>query len=162
GGRLLLGSIVPSAALAFFLEFLGGRPKTYRYGRPVALFSPLVGLAVAATPLASEFWARATLSVWVFTALSASVSLLFHRMRPSDSRIERGRLAYLAAGAAASIIFAALDFLEGWGIPFPTLGPVISTLYLFFLAQTLLRLRLMDLHELLGKVASQTALATIL
>ncbi len=49
-----------------------------------------------------------------------------------------------------------------FGIPFPTLGPVFSTLYLFFLAQTLLRLRLMDLHELLGKIASQTVLAVIL
>ena len=47
-------------------------------------------------------------------------------------------------------------------MPFPTLGPVVTTLYLFFLAQTLLRLRLMDLHELLGKVASQTVLAVML
>jgi hypothetical protein len=39
---------------------------------------------------------------------------------------------------------------------------VVTTLYLFFLAQTLLRLRLMDLHELLGKVASQTVLAVML
>ena len=38
----------------------------------------------------------------------------------------------------------------------------MTTLYLFFLAQTLLRLRLMDLHELLGKMASQTVLAVIL
>ena len=39
---------------------------------------------------------------------------------------------------------------------------MVTTLYLFFLAQTLLRLRLMDLHELLGKVASQTVLAVML
>ncbi len=162
GATLVLGALVPSAALGFFLEFLGVRPSAYRYGRPVALLSAIYGLAVGLTPLANSFWARVVLAVWVFSALSASVSLLLYRMRQSDSRIERARLAYLAIGAAASILFAALDFLARYGIPFPTLGPVISTLYLFFLAQTLLRLRLMDLHELLGKVASQTVLAMIL
>src|SRR5215471_16699292 len=162
GATLVLGALVPSAALGFFLEFLGVRPSAYRYGRPVALLSAILGFAVGLTPLANNFWARLILSIWVFSALSASVSLLLYRMRQSDSRIERARLAYLAIGAAASIVFAALDFLARYGIPFPTLGPVISTLYLFFLAQTLLRLRLMDLHEFLGKVASQTVLAVIL
>jgi signal transduction histidine kinase len=162
GATLVLGALVPSAALGFFLEFLGVRPSAYRYGRPIALLSAIYGLAVGLTPLANNFWARVVLAVWVFSALSASVSLLLYRMRQSDSRLERARLAYLAIGAAASILFAALDFLPRYGIPFPTLGPVISTLYLFFLAQTLLRLRLMDLHELLGKVASQTVLAIIL
>jgi signal transduction histidine kinase len=158
----VLGALIPSAALGFFLEFLGVRPSAYRYGRPVALLSAIFGFAVGLSPLANSFWARVVLAAWVFSGLSASVSLLLYRMRQSDSRIERARLAYLAIGAAASMVFAALDFLSRYGIPFPTLGPVVSTLYLFFLAQTLLRLRLMDLHELLGKIASQTILAIIL
>jgi len=162
GASLVLGALIPSAALGFFLEFLGVRPSAYRYGRPVALLSAIFGIAVGLSPLANSFWARVVLAAWVFSGLSASVSLLLYRMRQSDSRIERARLAYLAIGAAASMVFAALDFLSRYGIPFPTLGPVVSTLYLFFLAQTLLRLRLMDLHELLGKIASQTILAIIL
>ena len=60
------------------------------------------------------------------------------------------------------MVFSALDFLGRFDISFPTLGPIVSTLYLFFLSQTLLRLRLMDLHELLGKIASQAVLAAIL
>jgi signal transduction histidine kinase len=128
----------------------------------VALLSAIFGVAVGLTPLANNFWARFFLAVWIFGALSASVSLLVYRMRQSDSPIERARLAYLALGAGASIFFAALDFLVYFQIPFPTLGPVVTTLYLFLLAQTLLRFRLMDLHELLGKVASQAVLAAIL
>src|SRR5439155_7436023 len=95
-------------------------------------------------------------------ALFISVSLLVSRMRQADSGIERARLMYLAIGAGASVVAAALDFLWRFDVPFPTLGPVIATLYLFFLSQTLLRLRLMDLHELLGKIASQTVLAVML
>ena len=102
------------------------------------------------------------MGVWVLGTLLTYGSLLLHRVRTTESRIEKFRLAYLAIGAGAAILFSALDFLVSFGIPFPTLGSVISTLYLFFLAHTLLRLRLMDLHELLGKIASQTVLATIL
>src|SRR5258708_7101235 len=159
GPPVVLGALVPSAALSFFLEFLGASPNALRSGRRVALLSAVLGLAVGLTPLVDRFWARVAVAVWVLGALSISVSLLLHRMRQSESRIERARLMYLASGAAASIFFAALDFLVVFQIPVPTLGPVAATLYLFFLAQTLLRLRLLDLHELLGKIASQTVLA---
>ena len=162
GVRLLAGAVVPSAALAFFLEFLGGQAQARRTSRRVAVFSGLLGLGVALTPLATSPWGRGAVTVWAVGALLLSVSLLIRRVRRSDSRTERARLTYLAIGAAASLLFSALDGLPLLGVPFPTLGPVVTTLYLFFLAQTLLRLRLMDLHELLGKVASQTVLAVML
>src|SRR5215475_10291931 len=162
GVRLLSAAIMPSAALAFFLEFLGGQTQARRTSRRVAIFSVVLGLAVAVTPLATSAWGRAVVAVWGFGTMLLSLSLLVRRVRRSDSKTERARLTYLAIGAAAALLFTALDALPGLGVPFPTLGPVISTLYLFFLAQTLLRLRLMDLHEFLGKVASQTVLAVIL
>jgi signal transduction histidine kinase len=155
---LILGALVPSTALSFFLEFLGVSPRSSRRGRQVALLSAVFGLAVGLTPLATQMPAKAALSVWVFGALSVSVSLLVSRMRQHESKIERIRLNYLFWGATASILFAALELWPR----FPRLGAVLTTLYLFFLAQTLLRLRLMDLHELLGKIASQTVLAAIL
>ena len=84
-------------------------------------------------------------------------------MRQSDSRIERAAADLPGhRRGGGDCLFAALDLLAALRLPFPTLGPVVSTLYLFFLAQTLLRLRLMDLHELLGKIAAQTVLAVIL
>ncbi len=162
GATQILGALVPSMALAFFLDFLNVSPSGLRSGRRLAFFSGLLGLAVGLTPLANNRWAKTALAAWVLAALSVSVSLLLRRMQQSDSRIERLRLQYLAIGAGLTIIFTGLDFLNRLGVPFPTLGPVVATLYLFFLAQTLLRLRLMDLHELLGKFASQTVLAAIL
>ncbi|MBF5044052.1 histidine kinase [Aggregicoccus sp. 17bor-14] len=162
GAALLLGSLIPAAAVAFFLEFLGVRKGPARLGRRLGLLSGLLGLAVAVTPLADRTWARVAVGTWVIGALLASAWLLVHRMRGADSRIERVRLRYLALGAAAAILFAGLDFLANFDLAFPQLGPLFSTLYLFLLAQTLLRLRLMDLHELAGKIASQTVLAVIL
>lgn len=162
GLTIVTGAVVPSTALSFFLEFLNFSHRTAKRGRRASLFSALLGVAVGVTPLAELLWARVAVSVWVLLALMFSVSLLLSRMRTSESRIDRLRLLYLAVGAGASIVFSALDFLTRFDIGFPTLGPIVSTLYLFFLAQTLLRLRLMDLHELLGKIASQAVLAGIL
>ncbi|AKF82011.1 histidine kinase [Myxococcus fulvus 124B02] len=161
GITVLVASLIPGAAVGFFLEFLDVSKGTHLVGRRLALLSVFLGLAVAVTPLADKLWARVAMGVWVHGSLLASVSLLLHRVRSNESRIEQLRLMYLAIGAAAGILFSALDFI-GSSVPLPTLGPVFTTLYLFFLAQTLLRLRLMDLHELLGKIASQTVLAVIL
>ena len=161
GATILIASMVPGAAVAFFLEFLGASKGTY--GRRLALLSAVFGLAVAVTPLAETRWARLAVGMWVLGTLLTSVSLLLNRVRTQESRIERLRLMYLASGAGAAILFTAVDLLgRRYDIPLPPLGPVFSTLYLFFLAQTLLRLRLMDLQELLGKIASQTVLAFIL
>jgi nitrogen-specific signal transduction histidine kinase len=162
GLTIVTGAILPSTALAFFLEFLNFSPRAARLGRRASVLSALLGVAVGITPLAELLWARVAVSIWVLLALSFSVSLVLSRMRASESRIDRLRLLYLAAGAAASVLFSGLDFLGRFDIGFPALGPIVSTLYLFFLSQTLLRLRLMDLHELLGKIASQAVLAAIL
>jgi len=162
GVTILAASLVPGAAVGFFLEFLGVSKGTHLVGRRLAVLSVVLGLAVAVTPLGDKAWGRVAMGVWVLGSLLASVSLLLHRVRSNESRIEQLRLMYLAIGAGAAIFFSALDFLGRYAIPVPTLGPVFTTLYLFFLAQTLLRLRLMDLHELLGKIASQTVLAVIL
>lgn len=162
GMTIVTGAIVPSTALSFFLEFLNFSPRAARLGRRASLFSVLLGLVVGASPLAELLVARVAVSVWVLLALGFSVSLLLSRMRDSESRIDRLRLAYLAIGAGATIVFTGLDFLWRFDVPFPVLGPIVATLYLYFLSQTLLRLRLMDLHELLGKIASQTVLAMLL
>lgn len=162
GATLLLASLIPGAAVSFFLEFLGVSKETHLVGRRLGVLSAVLGLAVAMTPLAEQLWARVAISIWVIGALLTSVSLLIHRVRTTESRIERLRLLYLTIGAGATIVFAGLDLLGSIDLPLPTLGPVFSIFYLFFLAQTLLRLRLMDLHELLGKFASQTVLAVIL
>jgi len=163
GATILLASVVPGTAVAFFLEFLGVSKGTYMLGRRLAALSAVLGLAVAVTPLAERTWARLAIGVWVLATLLTSVSLLLNRVRNLESRIERLRLMYLAIGAGASILLTALELVgRNYDVPLPPLGTIASTLYLYFLSQTLLKLRLMDLHEMLGKLASQTVLAVIL
>lgn len=161
GATIVSGSIVPMTALSFFLEFVGASPRFARTARRISWISAFLGLTVALSPLARLLWARVLIGTWVLLALSFSVGLLLARMRGSASRVDRLRLLYLAVGTGASLLFSGLDMVGRFGFPVPTLGCLVATLNLYFLSQTLLRLRLMDLHELLGKIASQTVLAFI-
>ncbi len=159
---ILLGSLIPAAALAFYVEFLNCAARVARFARQLAFFSAFIGLAVALSPLSQLQWARVAAGSWILAALGFSVWLLIARSRESSSRVDRLRSLYLAVGSAAAIIFTGLELLGGFGLPVPALGTIVATFNLYFLSQTLLRLRLMDLHELLGKIASLVVLAAIL
>lgn len=153
---------VPAAALAFFLEFLGVSRRSAERGRIIAFLGAFGGLVVAITPLALVSTARVVVSGWVLGSLAISLSLLYRRLKRAPLRVERARLAYLFVGGVVALLATALDFLPALGIPFPPFGPLLSTLFLFFLAQTLQVYRLLDLHELLGKFITLTVLAVIL
>lgn len=159
---ILIGSLIPVSALGFFTEFLQVTPYKARRAQLGALVVAFGGLIVAATPLANMSAARAVIVVWIFGSLVLSVSQLLRRRARNESRIERTRLSYLTIGAAAALLAGALDFIPRAGISFPPLGAAITTLYLYFLSQTLLRLRLLDLHEMLGRVATLSVMASIL
>ncbi len=156
------GAAVPATTLAFFLEFLGVSRRSARRGRTLAFVGAFGGLLVALTPLARLPTARVVVAAWVIGSLAVSLSLLFRRMRQSSSRVEQARLTYLLVGGAVALAASALDLLPRVGISFPALGPLLTTLFLFFLAQSLLVYRLLDLHELLGKTATLLVLAVIL
>lgn len=156
------GGAVPAGVLAFFLEFLGVAKRSARRARTATLLGALFGVIVAVTPLSGLPPARHLVAVWVFGALAVSLSLLYRRMRASAARIERARIAYLFVGALLALVASILDFVPRSGLPIPPLGAMVTALYLFFLTQTLIRHRLLDLHELLGKFAALSVLALIL
>lgn len=161
GAVLALASLVPASTIAFFLEFLGIPSARVRRMRWWATLTAALGFLVAVTPLAESEVVQATVVIWVLCALLVALTLLLGRVRQTSSPVDRQRLTYVAIGGAAAVLFSALDFLPVFNVPWPHLGPIFTTLYLFFLAQTLLRSRLLDLNELLGKVAAQTALAAV-
>ncbi len=161
GAVLALASLVPASTVAFFLEFLGIPSARARRVRWWTTATATLGFLVAVTPLAQSEAIQATVVIWVLCALVVALTLLLGRVRQTTSPVDRQRLTYVAIGGAAAVLFSALDFLPVFKVPWPHLGPVFTTLYLFFLAQTLLRSRLLDLNEFLGKVAAQSALAAV-
>jgi signal transduction histidine kinase len=158
------GALVPAAALAFFLEFLGVARRTARRARNAMLAGSLGGLAVALSPLARSALARLAVAAYVLVGLAVVLSVLWNRMRAAAARVERARLRYLFVGALVAVVLSALELLPRLGLPYPAegLGSIALTVFLFFLSQTLQRHRLLDLHEFLGKIVVVSALSLVL
>ena len=158
------GSLLPAAALAFFLEFLGVKRRPARRARDLMLGGAVLGLVVAATPLTRSDLASLLVALYVLLALAAVLSVVWREMAAAPTRADRSRLTYVLVGALVVGILAFLDLLPRVGVRYPLegLGFVALTLYMFLLLQALLRRRLLDLHEFLGKIAVVTLLGLVL
>ena len=161
---VLSGALVPAASLAFFLEFLGVARRPARRARNAMLAGSLTGIAVAATPLVHLKAAKLVVAAYVVGGLTAVLSVLWGKMHASQIRVERARLKYLFIGAFVAVALSTLDMTPRFGLPYPAegLGSISLTIFMFFLSQTLLRHRLLDLHEFLGKIVVVTALGLVL
>ncbi len=164
--RLLVasGSLIPSAALAFYLEFLGVARRPARRARNAMLAGWVGGLVVAASPLVHVQLALVAVAVYVLFGLAVVVSVLLNRMRAAATRVERARLRYLFIGALVAMGLSAIEVALApyFHVPLEGLGSIALTIYMFFLSQTLQRHRLLDLHEFLGKIVVVTALGLVL
>jgi signal transduction histidine kinase len=157
-------ALAPAASLAFFLEFLGVARRPARRARNAMLAGSLTGIAVAVSPLVHYRVAKWVVAGYVFGGLVIVLSTVWGRMRGAPTRAERARLLYLFIGAAVATALSVLDLLPRVGLPNPAegLGSIAITAFMFFVSQTLLRHRLLDLHELLGKFVVVTALGLVL
>ena len=164
--RLAIGSasLLPAAALAFYLEFLGVKRRPARRARDLMLAGSVFGIVVAVSPLARSDLASTLVAAFVLLALAAVLSVVWREAAAAPTRADRARLTYVLVGALVVGILAFLDFLPRVGIGYPLegLGFMALTLYMFLLLQALLRRRLLDLHEFLGKIAVVGLLGIVL
>ena len=150
---LAAAGLLPAAMLGFLVEFQGESAGRAAGLRRLAYGTGIATAALALSPLGIVPAARIAAASVIFLQLTAGVSLLYARMRRAASRTERARLFYLWVGAAlcVGLTFGELLIrLAGW--PPPPFANVALTIYLYFLSQTILRHRLLDLNELLGKI----------
>ncbi len=159
------GSLLPAAALAFFLEFLGVKRRPARRARDLMLGGSVFGLVVAvdaAHPLRPGLAAGGP--VRPPRARRGALGGVARDAWRRTTRADRSRLTYVLVGALVVGILAFLDLLPRVGVRYPLegLGFVALTLYMFLLLQALLRRRLLDLHEFLGKIAVVTLLGLVL
>src|ERR671931_1199713 len=161
---VVAGALLPATALAFFLEFLGVARRPARRARNAMLAGSLSGVVVAATPLVRLSLPKLVVTVYVLGGMIAVLTVLWRRMIAAPTRVERARLLYLFIGASVTITLSTVDVLPRFGVPYPLegLGSIVLTIFMFFLSQTLLRHRLLDLHEFLGKIVVVTALGLVL
>src|SRR3954465_12558662 len=160
---LAAAGFIPAAMLEFLVAFQGDTGGRAVALRRLAVSASALMVAIALSPLAPLPWVRVTAATVIFLLMTAAVSLLYARMRRAASRTERARLFYLWVGAAlcVGLTFGELLIrLAGW--PPPPFANVAMTIYLYFLSQTILRHRLLDLNELLGKIVVLASVGVVL
>lgn len=152
-----LGLLLPLMADRFFSRLIpaaGPAPGSNPLQGPllgVLLVAQVVALVLP--PLSHEPWwvvVDVAIQFYVVGGLFYAVTRLWRAARAAGGTAASSRLRYLFY---ASLIALAL------GHPgIPVLGPIVTAVYLYFMAQTLTRERLLDLPEILGRIASMSLL----
>jgi signal transduction histidine kinase len=159
---LVVAVSLPATAQRFFQAFLGDEA-----GPPPLSRSTVVGAGVLYTllffsrfiePLHGTTWFGVSFLAYVFAGLYLSVFYLYKRYRATPSRVEKTRLLYLLLGGFATVTSALLEAIPHG----PSFGSVFIIVYLYFLSQNLVRYRLLDLNELLGRMVVLGTLVFIL
>ena len=158
---LVTSVLLPQVATRFFGAFLGAELRPQRVTRLAAILG-VPALAVALSPYWRHWVAEAFIGVYVFGLLLASLLVLYARSKNVASRADRARVGYLVVGGIVALAFSAADFLPQLGVPVPPLGDVLTIFLLFVVSQALIRYRLLDLYELVGRLAVLLALALFL
>ena len=165
---LWAAATIPPTAVRFFRIFLAqpsiGGPKR---GPRVTLAWTLLAYAALifsaiGKPVHESIYFQIPFGLYVFGGLYRCVLDLFIQYRATTKRAERTRVGYLALGGFVTTTLTLTDVLPRFGIPWPAVGNVLGILYLYFLSQTLFRYRLLDLNELVGKMAVLGTLVLLL
>jgi signal transduction histidine kinase len=159
---------IPPTAIAFFRQFLaqpsiGGphRPPRVTLAWTLVAYLGLVYGAVI-TPIHESLWFLVPFGVYVFGGLYRCVYDMYVQYRATTKRVERTRIRYLMLGGLLATTLALTDVLPRFVDAWPAVGNVLSILYLYFISQTLFRYRLIDVNELVGKMAVLGSLVVLL
>ena len=165
---LWAAATIPVTAIRFFRMFLAqpsiGGPKRgprVTIAWTLACYGVLVYSAIA-QPIHETSYFLIPFGIYVFGGLYRCVWDMWMMYRATTKRVERTRVGYLALGGLVATTLTLTDVLPRFDIAWPAVGNVLGILYLYFLSQTLFRNRLIDVNELLGKMAVLGTLVVLL
>lgn len=150
-------------AMRFFQAFvrIEERPRTL-IGRSAPLFA-LPVLAVLASPVGGGIPGDLAVAGFVLVSFTTTLLLLERVRRSTRSRREAERIRFLTFTGAVAGILTLADYVPGaeyFGAD--ALAPVFLLIFLYMLAQAVLRERVLDLYDLLGRAAVLASLALVL
>lgn len=154
----VLALVLPQFALHLFEAIFprqGGRSLLLRVAGVLAVPALLLILS----PYHAHGYARGAVFFYVFGLIAAGLWSLWARGERSHSRATQRRVRFLVLIGAAATLFSLADFLWFIGAPLPPVGAVLSIVFLYVLAESLIRERLVDAYEMLGRAMVSTAVA---
>lgn len=153
--------LIPPTAAPFFTELLRDPTKARRsnYGIYAVLSAIAIGLDVS--PWGELLISRIVIATYVFAAMALVMRGLWARARSGKSEPERKRLALVFYGGVIT-----LGLAVGEAVPraeaLAAMSHIAATIYLYFLYQSIIARRLIDVVEFLGKAAVFAVLTIVL
>jgi two-component system sensor histidine kinase HydH len=159
---LIVAVSLPATAQRFFQAFLGDEAGPPPLSRSTVAGAAVLYMALLFSrfiePIHTTTWFAVAFLAYVFAGLYLSIFYLYKRYRATPSRVEKTRLLYLLVGGFATVTSMLLEVVPRA----PSLGSAFIIVYLYFLSQNLVRYRLLDLNELLGRMVVLGTLVFIL
>lgn len=154
----VLAVLLPQFAVHLFEVLVPQRDKRSTLLRVAGvLMVPMMVLVLS--PEHKHGLVRGAVMLYVFGLISAGLWSLALRGERSRSRATQQRVRFLVVVGALAAVFTLADFLWFVGAPLPPVGGVLSIVFLFILAESMIRERLVDLYDILGRLLVSTALA---
>ncbi len=159
--QLALAALVPAAMIRLFSELM---PWGNVRGRRLmnAAYPASVIVAVAAlSPLGNLPVVQVITGVYIGTIILIASRVMMDSGDVAKGTIEYARRRYLAIGASVVTLLAIVGDLEQLRGVVTSMGHLAVMLYVFFLAQVILRDRLLDLNEFIGRMMILGVLAIL-
>ena len=159
--RALVAITIPLQALRFFRVFVADKSKLTR-----RIFRLFFGLSLGFAALILFDVHRETDLVlraiygYVFIALYTALYFIYRRYQRVESKLERTRLRYLMVSGAVAFTLAMADYMPGIGYYF--FGNILTVIFLYFLFQIILKFRVLDLYEFLGRAIVMATFSLVL
>lgn len=154
----ILAVLLPQLALQMFEVVVPERERRSTLPRIAGvLMVPMLVLVLS--PEHRHGLVRGAVILYVFGFLAAGFWSLWLRGQRSRSRATKRRVQFLVAVGALGAVFTLADFLWFIGAPLAPVGAVLSIVFLFILAESMTRERLLDVYDILGQLLVATALA---
>ncbi len=159
--QVAAASLIAPPALAFFAEIIRDYSLFTRRVIQAAIVATALLLVLVFTPVGAHIGLAALATLYVVTAFAWTFHTLYLRRRTARTEAERKRLSYLLGGGLLTLLLALGELVPGVEL-LAAIGHVAATFYVYFLYQSVLARRVIDLVDLLGKAAVLGVLTLVL
>ncbi len=145
--------LIPQGGLRFFRAFSSGARGMGRLGGVAAALGLLLLIAVL-HPSAPRPAVGPAVLAYVLGFMLVAILNLNVQAKEAPTRVDAARIRYLVTLGLLTLSFQCIDRLDNlFALHLPPLGLAMTIIYLYIISQTLVRYRILDLHETMGRFA---------
>ncbi|MEL6189158.1 MAG: GAF domain-containing protein, partial [Myxococcota bacterium] len=159
--EIAVASIVPSALVRLFADMMPwNEPQARRLLNATYPFSALFAL-LALSPLGNIPALQVAAAIYIGSTTILAGQVMMRAPDVLRLTVDFARRRYLAIGASLTVLLAIAGEVPGVSPALTAAGHLAVMLYVFFLAQIILRDRLLDLNEFIGRMLILGILAVL-